>query len=426
MKILIIGSGGREHALVWHLSNSKKATKIFCAPGNVGIAQLCEVVPIASTNLMSLLRFAKVNTIDLTFVGPESPLIRGIVDLFEKNNLQIIGPSKKAARIEGSKIFAKRLMQKYEIPTAKFRIFTDFQKVLIYLKKQTFPQVIKADGDCLGKGVLVAKNFNEGREFVGKLMVAKVFKKAGDRVIIEECLEGQEVSFIVASDGNNFVSFLPSQDHKRIFDNDKGSNTGGMGAYAPIPFLDKKIVNIIEEKIVKKTLSALRKENSLYKGILYPGIILTKDGPKVLEFNCRFGDPETQPILSLLKTDLVEIFRGIQTKSLNKLKLSWHKGSAVCVVLSSQGYPGKYEIGKKIGGLKNYKNVNTFHSGTKSVNGKILTNGGRVLGITARGISLKQAIKNAYANITKKAIFFPGMHYRSDIGQKGLNKKLWK
>lgn len=425
MKILVIGSGGREHALVWHLSKSKKVTKIYCAPGNAGIAENCEVVPIESNNLMALLNFAKLNAIDLTFVGPESPLIKGIVDLFEKNKLRIIGPSKKAARIEGSKIFAKRLMQKYKIPTAKFRIFKDIQKALIYLKKQSFPQVIKADGECLGKGVLVAKNYKEGRDFIKKLMVTKVFNKAGDKIIIEECLEGQEVSFMLATDGKNFVSFLPSQDHKRIFDNDKGSNTGGMGAYAPIPFLDKGIIKIIETEIVKKTLLALRKEDSLYKGILYPGLILTKNGPKVLEFNCRFGDPETQPLLSLLKTDLIEVFQAIQAKKIDKLKLSWEKGFAVCVVLTSKGYPSEYEKGKEILGFKDNKIVNIFHSGTKYQNNTIVTSGGRVLGVTGTGLTLKNALENTYKAIGKKEVYFQGMHFRKDIAQKGLNKKLW-
>lgn len=436
-KILLIGSGGREHALLWKLAQSKKVSQLFCAPGNAGTALLAQNIPIKATDTKALVNFAKEEKIDMTFVGPEAPLIEGIVDLFRKNKLRIIGPSGKAAKIEGSKVFAKKMMQKYRIPTAKFRVFTDFQKAKVYLKSQSFPQVLKADGQCMGKGVCVAQSFPQADKFLQNLMVKKIFAKNGERVIIEECLKGQEISFMAVTDGANFASFLPSQDHKRVFDSDRGPNTGGMGAYAPVPFVQKKLITQIEETIVRPTIKALAKEGSPFQGILYPGLIITKDGPFVLEFNCRFGDPETQPVLSLLKSDLLAVFEAIENKKVGKLKLSWQKGFAVCVVLASKGYPGKYLKGKKVR-LKSLpagqagtdprfnRGMNIFHSGTAIKKGKIVTSGGRVLGITGRGKTLKEAIKNAYQVINKKIANFAGMQYRRDIGQKGLYKKLWE
>jgi len=423
MKILVIGSGGREHALVWKIAQSPKVTKIYCAPGNPGTAQFAQNIPINAGQIRELGAFAKKEQIDLTFVGPEDPLINGVVDLFQKNNLAIIGPSAKAAQLEGSKIFAKRIMKKYGIPSAEFAVFRDYLKAKSYLQKQEYPLVIKADGVCLGKGVAVCSSESEALIFLKQLMVDKVRGEAGKRVVIEECLIGQEVSFTVATDGKNFVSFLPSQDHKRIYDGDQGPNTGGIGAYAPIPFVEKKLIERIEREIVRPTIYAMSNERIPYNGILYPGLILTDNGPKVLEFNCRFGDPETQPLMTLLKTDIIDIFQAITQKKVKSLNLKWNKGSALCVVLTSKGYPGDYEKGKEIKGLSNLqrkKDVFAFHAGTKKFEGNIISNGGRVLGITGLGPNLQSATQNTYKYIGPKGINFSGMHYRHDIGRKGL------
>jgi len=421
MKILVIGSGGREHALVWKIAQSTRVKKIYCAPGNPGTSEIAENVPIQINELDKLIRFGKKKKINLTIVGPEAPLIDGIVDLFKKNNLQIIGPSKKAAQIEGSKVFAKKLMLKYKIPSADFAVFDDYTFAQSYITNQKYPLVIKADGQCAGKGVAVCKNVHEAQIFLKSLMKDRIFGISANKVIIEECLVGQEVSFMLASDGMSFVPFLPSQDHKRVNENDVGANTGGMGAYTPLPFLDKRLVKRIESEIVEPVLNALKKEGVTYEGILYPGLILTKNGPKVLEFNCRLGDPETQALMFMLKSDIVELFQAIIDKNLKDFKLQWFDGSAVCVVLTAKGYPGEIEKGKIINGLS--KNITAFHSGTKFVSNKFVTNGGRVLGIAARGKNLKDAINNVYKQIGKNGVHFSGMHYRKDIGQKGLTYK---
>lgn len=435
MKILVIGSGGREHALVWKIAQSRKAGKIFCAPGNPGIGQIAQNVSINVNELNKLVRFAKKERIDLTVVGPEVPLISGITDLFRKNKLKIIGPSKSASQIEGSKIFAKKLMKKYKIPTANFKTFTDYNKASLFLRRLhlirgatslKYPIVIKADGQCFGKGVTVCESFGQANKFLKLLMIDKIFGNSGSRVIIEECLEGQEVSFMLASDGKNFVSLIPSQDHKRAKDEDKGPNTGGMGAYAPVPFVDENLLVKIENEIVKPVIEAMRKEGSTYEGILYPGLILTAEGPKVLEFNCRFGDPETQPLMLMLKTDIIELFTAIVNKNLKGFKLRWYEGFATCVVLTAKGYPGEYEKGKEIKEISlaraalASRAVAVFHAGTKIINGKLVTNGGRVLGVTARGKNLKDAIKKVYRFIENKEVYFSGMHCRKDIGVKGL------
>lgn len=428
MKVLVIGSGGREHALVWKISKSKKVAKIYCAPGSPGTAQIAKNISINPDQLNLLVKLVKKEKIDLTIVGPEIPLIGGIVDLFEKNNLNIIGPNIKAAQIEGSKVFSKKLMLKYGIPTALFAVFDDYPLALKFIKTQKYPLVIKADGQCAGKGVVVCQNVKEASIFVTTLMKDKIFGISGNKIVIEECLEGPEVSFMVATDGNNFISLLPSQDHKRIYDNDRGPNTGGMGAYTPIPYVGRNLIKRIETEIVGPTLRALKKEGCIYKGILYPGLILTRDGPKVLEFNCRFGDPETQPLMMMLKSDIIELFEAIINKRINKYKLKWYKGASVCVVLASRGYPGIYEKGKVIKGLEKYqdlKDVCAFHAGTNIIKGKITNSGGRVLGITARGKNLSMAIKNVYKIVGDNGISFSGMQYRKDIGRKGLNKSLW-
>lgn len=443
MKILVIGSGGREHALVWKIAQSKKVKKTFCAPGNPGtsgvklfhlsggsVATPVENTSIRADDIKSLVYFTKKKKIDLTVVGPEAPLIDGIVDLFKKNNLPIVGPSQKAAQIEGSKVFAKELMKKYSIPTANFEIFNSYQKAKLYIKNQKFPLVIKAEGQCFGKGVSVCQNREEANKFLENIFKKKIFGNEGKRIVVEDCLEGQEVSFMLATDGKNFVSLLPSQDHKAVFDGDRGPNTGGMGAYAPVPFVDKKLFKRIEREIISPTIRAMAMEGIPYEGILYPGLILTKDGPKVLEFNCRFGDPETQPLMMLLKTDIIDLFEAIIEKKLKNYKLEWYQGAAVCVVLAAKGYPGDYEKGhiitftrrrlaNSVNKLQSDK-VSIFYAGTKAVDGKIVSTGGRVLSVTARGASLKEAIKNVYKYICKRGIHFSGMHYRKDIGKKGL------
>ena len=427
MKVLIIGSGGREHALTWKILQSKKVLKIYCAPGNPGTALLAKNINISICDIKSLLKFVQEEKIDLTIVGPEAPLILGIVDLFEKNNLAIIGPSKRAAQIEGSKVFAKKIMLWNNIPTAKFVCFDDYKSASKYLKTQKYPLVIKAEGQCLGKGVSVCQDDKSAQKFVKDIFINKIFKDEGKRIVIEEYLTGQEISFMVATDGINFASLIPSQDHKGAYDGDKGPNTGGMGAYAPVPFVDSDMVRRIEDEIVKPTLRSLAKHGNLYKGILYPGLILTKDGPKVLEYNCRFGDPETQAVLSLLETDIIDVFEAINNQQVKRLKLRWFKSSAVNVVLAAKGYPKEYEKGKVIKGTDKYKgkkDVFIFHAGTKIQNKKLLSCGGRVIGVTARGKNLKEAIDKAYKNIGKKGIHFPGMHYRKDIGKKGLIPKL--
>lgn len=414
MKILIVGSGGREHALGWKIKQSPLVKKIYFAPGNPGTKQIGENILIEVTDINKLVKFAKDKKIDLTVVGPETPLVLGIADVFRKEKLNIIGPSKKASQIEGSKTFAKEIMKKYKIPTAQYFAFSDFDQAKKHLNKAQYPLVIKADGLCMGKGVAVCKNKKEAEIFLKQLV--------GKKIIIEECLFGQEISFMVITDGKNFLSFLPSQDHKRLIDNDRGPNTGGMGAYTPVPFVDKKLIKQIEKEIVEPTIRGMAKEGCLYQGILYPGLILTKEGPKVLEYNCRFGDPETQPLMIQLESDLVEIFLAQQKKQLKKKELKFKKGFSVGVVLASDGYPGEYKKGEIIFGLDKIKdeNVQIFHAGTKKLNQKIVTNGGRVLAVTAYGKTLEETIKKAYQYIGKKAIHFKGMQYRRDIGKKGL------
>ncbi|MEK9169550.1 MAG: phosphoribosylamine--glycine ligase [Patescibacteria group bacterium] len=422
MKILIIGSGGREHALGWKIKQSPLVEKIYFAPGNPGTKEIGENIAIETLDFKKLLKFAKSKKIDLTVVGPETPLVLGISDVFRKEKLKIFGPSRKASQIEGSKTFSKQLMKKYKIPTATYFSFKDFNEANKYLQHVKYPQVIKADGLSLGKGVVICKNRKDAEKFLKQLMVDKIFGRSGEKIIIEECLYGQEISFMVITDGKDFLSFLPSQDHKRLNENNQGPNTGGMGAYTPVPFLDKKLIKQIEKEIVVPTIKAMAKEGCLYQGILYPGLILTKEGPKVLEYNCRFGDPETQPLMMSLESDLVEIFLAQQKNKLKNKKLVFKKGFSVGVVLTSSGYPGEYKKGDQIIGLDkvNDKDVQIFHAGTKEVDKKIITNGGRVLSVTAKGTTLDETIKKAYQYIGKKGVYFKGMQYRKDIGKNGL------
>lgn len=422
MKILIIGSGGREHALGWKIKQSPLVDKIYFAPGNPGTKLLGENINIEVVDIEKLLKFAKLEKIDLTVVGPEIPLVLGIVDIFKKEKLKIFGPSKKASQIEGSKAFSKELMKKYKIPTAQYSVFDNFTDAKNYLQKSKYPLVIKADGLCMGKGVSVCKNRKEAEIFLSELMVDKTFGESAKKIIIEECLYGQEISFMVITDGKDFLSFSSSQDHKRLIDNNQGPNTGGMGAYTPVPFVDKKLIEQIEKEIITPTLKGMAKEGCLYQGILYPGLILTKAGPKVLEYNCRFGDPETQPLMMSLESDLVEIIISQQKNKLKNKKLIFKKGFSVGVVLASAGYPGEYKKEDQIVGLDKIidKDVQIFHSGTKHLDKKTLTNGGRVLSIVASGPTLEETIKKVYEQIGKKTIHFKGMQYRKDIGKNGL------
>ncbi|MBI5327418.1 MAG: phosphoribosylamine--glycine ligase [Deltaproteobacteria bacterium] len=421
MNILVVGSGGREHAIVWKIAKSRKIKKIFCAPGNPGIAQLGECISIKSDDINALLEFAIKEKIDLTVVGPETPLTLGIVDSFEEKGLKIFGPSKNAAEIESSKAFAKKLMQEYGIPTANYKIFKNPKDAKDYIKEQNFPLVIKADGLAAGKGVVICKTEDEAKDALKLIMEKKAFGKSGDRVIVEEFLKGEEVSFLAITDGKSVVPLPPCQDHKTVFDGDKGPNTGGMGAYSPAPVITPKLKQEIMNSIMIPTVKALAKEGRPYKGILYAGLMITNDGPKVLEFNCRFGDPETQPIMMRLKNDLVDVLSAAVDGKLSKIKLNCDNRFAMCVVMSSKGYPGDYEKCKEIKGIDEaakLKDVVVFHAGTAINDSTLVTAGGRVLGVTAMGVGVKRAINKAYAAVSR--IQWDGAHYRKDIGEKAV------
>jgi phosphoribosylamine---glycine ligase len=421
MKVLVVGGGGREHALVWKVAQSPKVTKIYAAPGNAGIAQLAECAPIKTEDIPGLLTFARSNAVDLTIVGPEGPLSMGIVDEFTKAGLRIFGPSGNAAAIEASKWFSKDLMKKYRIPTAEYGVFTDKAAAEAYIYEKGAPIVVKADGLAAGKGVVVAETVAEAIKALDLIMSQKAFGTAGDRVVVEECLKGEEASFMAFTDGKAVVPMASSQDHKRVFDADKGPNTGGMGAYSPAPIVTKKLERKIMETIMVPTVQAMEKEGRLFKGVLYAGLMIHDSEVKVLEFNARFGDPETQPVMARLETDLIEIIEAILAGKLTKLDIKWKPESAVCVVMASGGYPGKYEKGKEIKGLEKaagHKNVMVFHSGTSLKNSKIVTDGGRVLGVTGLGAVVAAAIDNAYAGV--REISFDGAHYRRDIGARAL------
>ena len=421
MKVLVVGGGGREHALVWKISKSPKVTKIYAAPGNAGIAQLAECVPIKAEDIQGLLAFAKKQAIDLTLVGPEGPLSMGIVDEFIRAGLRIFGPSGKAAEIEASKRFSKDLMKKYHIPTAEYGVFTDRAAAEAYVREKGAPIVVKADGLAAGKGVVVAETVEEALKALDLIMSQKAFGKAGERVVIEECLKGEEASFMAFTDGKTVVPMASSQDHKRVFDADKGPNTGGMGAYSPAPIVTKKLERKIMEQIMVPTVAAMEKEGRLFKGVLYAGVMIHEGEAKVLEFNARFGDPETQPIMSRLDTDLIAIVDAIIDGKLAGVEIAWKPDSAVCVVMASGGYPGSYDKGREITGLDKAatrENVTVFHSGTSLKDSKVVTDGGRVLGVTGVGPSVAAAIDKAYAAV--RDIRFEGAHYRRDIGARAL------
>ncbi|HMA61209.1 MAG TPA: phosphoribosylamine--glycine ligase [bacterium] len=421
MKILVVGSGGREHTLVWKLSQSEKVSKIYCAPGNAGTEILAENVDIADTDIEALLEFAKKENIEMTFVGPEAPLVEGIVDKFEKEGLKVFGPSQSAAALEGSKVFSKKLMKDYGIPTAKYEVFTDPEKAIAYIKKIGAPIVVKAEGLAAGKGVIVADTVEEALDAVKLILVNDKFGEAGERIVVEEYLEGEEATVLAFVDGNTIKPMVPSQDHKPAYDNDKGPNTGGMGAYAPAPIVTDKMMETIYQDILIPTVQALKQEGIEYKGVLYCGLMIKNGQAKVLEYNVRFGDPEAQVVLPLLETDLVDIADAVVNGQLNKLEIKWKNKKALCVIMASGGYPIEYEKGKAITGIEQVnqnQDMIVFQAGTKNIDGKLLTDGGRVLAVTALGDDYKEVINKAYKGVEK--IHFDDFHIRNDIGQKAL------
>ena len=423
MKVLVIGSGGREHAIAWKLSQSRHVDKVYCAPGNAGIAEIAECIDVDLSNFDVLLDLVRYEWIDLTIVGPEDPLSRGIVDYFEKDGRRILGPTKAAAQLESSKVFSKEFMKRHRIPTAEYKVFTSYLHAEDYVRMKGAPIVIKADGLAAGKGVIVASTVDEAIDALRLIMKDRAFGDAGNRAIVEECLKGEEASFMVFTDGKTIVPMVSSQDHKRVFDDDKGPNTGGMGAYSPAPVITKELESVVMDTIMRPTIEGLRSEGIKYKGILYAGLMIDDGNPYVLEFNCRLGDPETQPVLLRLDTDLVDICMAIADEKLSDVNIEWKDEASVCVVLASGGYPGKYEKGKVISGLNDVKKMDdvvVFHAGTAFNNNEIITNGGRVLGVTALGKDIKTAKDRAYEAVKK--IHFDGMHYRKDISDKALNR----
>lgn len=423
MKILIIGSGGREHTLAWKIAQSRKVKKIYCAPGNAGIAEIAECVPIDAGDIAGLVKFAEKKSIDLTVVGPEDPLSKGVVDLFEKKGLRVFGPSKKAAEIEASKSFAKKIMIKYGIPTAQGQSFTRLEKAVAYIKNRPLPIVVKADGLAAGKGVLVCQTRKEATDALKMMLKDKAFGDAGKKVLIEDCLVGEEASFIAFTDGKHVLPLPSSQDHKNIFDNDKGPNTGGMGAYSPAPVVDSLLHDKIMETVMIPTVKAMAAEGRPYKGVLYAGLMIDRDRINVVEFNARFGDPEAQPLLMRLKSDIVSIMEATVENRLNECVLEIDDRPSVCVVMATKGYPGSYKKGMPISGFKNVKrmkDVVVFHSGTAEKKGRIVANGGRVLGVTALGDTIEKAILKAYLAVSK--IKWTGTYHRKDIGQKAIKR----
>ncbi|MGI6425281.1 MAG: phosphoribosylamine--glycine ligase [Tepidanaerobacteraceae bacterium] len=416
MKVLVVGSGGREHTLVWKIAQSPRVREIYCAPGNAGIKNLATCVNISADDIKGLADFAEEKRIDLTIVGPEGPLVEGIVDEFETRGLDIFGPSKAAAQIEGSKVFSKNLMKKYDIPTADYQVFDKFEDAITYIDTVDVPLVVKAEGLAAGKGVIIAKDRDEAKAAVKDIMINKTFGDSGARIVIEEFLEGPEVTILAVSDGRIAVPMVSSRDHKPIFDGNKGPNTGGMGAVSPAPAYGLELAEVVDKNIIQRTIDAMANEGIPFKGILYTGLMLTKTGPKVLEYNCRFGDPETQVVIPRLKTDLIDIVDAVINNNLSNIKIEWKDETAVCVVMSSGGYPGVYEKGKIINGINEAESLDTvvFHAGTELYNNKIVTASGRVLGVTALGEDIRDARKKVYEAVSK--IHFDSAYYRKDIG----------
>ncbi|MHC4598804.1 MAG: phosphoribosylamine--glycine ligase [Planctomycetota bacterium] len=422
MKVLIVGGGGREHTLAWKIAQSPLVKAIYCAPGNAGTTALGTNVDVGGEDVDALFTFARETGIDLTVVGPEAPLCAGIVDRFHAGGLKIFGPKKAGARLEGSKVFAKELMREHNIPTAKFQVFDEAENARKYVADlKDFPVVVKADGLAAGKGVTVCRDREEAETAIRESMEARRFGSAGDRLIIEDCLEGEETSILAVTDGKTIVTLPPSQDHKAVFDGDQGPNTGGMGAYAPAPVVTGDLLESIERMVLVPTVHAIGKESESFRGVLYAGLMLTKSGPKVLEYNVRFGDPETQPLLTLLKSDIVELILASVEGRLDQTTLEVHPGYSVCVVMASGGYPGSYAKGKEITGLEAadaLEGTTVFHAGTTAHGGKVFTSGGRVLGVTARAETLAAARDRAYEAAGK--IEFEGAHFRKDIAAKGI------
>ena len=419
MKVLVVGSGGREHTLCWKIAQSKKVDKIYCAPGNAGVAEVAECVAIGAMEFEKLADFAQEKEIDLTVIGMDDPLVGGVVDVFEERGLRIFGPRKNAAILEGSKAFSKDLMKKYNIPTAAYENFDDAEKALAYLETADFPIVLKADGLALGKGVLICNTLEEAKEGVKSIMLDKAFGSAGNQMVVEEFMTGREVSVLSFVDGNTIKIMTSAQDHKRAMDGDQGLNTGGMGTFSPSPFYTEEVDEFCKKYIYQATVDAMKAEGREFKGIIFFGLMLTEKGPKVLEYNARFGDPETQVVLPRMKNDIVEVFEACVDGTLDQIEVEFEDNAAVCVVLASAGYPLKYEKGLPISGLDTFKDKDSyfvFHAGTKfNEEGTIVTNGGRVLGVTATGATLKEARANAYE--ATNWVTFDNKYCRSDIGK---------
>lgn len=418
MKILVVGGGGREHTIIWKLAQSPKAEKIYAAPGNGGISQLAECVPIQATDIDGIVAFAKEKAVDLVMVAPDDPLVLGMVDALEAAGIRAFGPRANAAILEGSKVFSKELMKKYHIPTAAYEVFTQSADAIAYVRAQNkFPAVIKAEGLALGKGVIIAQNMQEAEAGIKSIMDDRQFGDSGSRVVIEEFLQGPEVSVLAFTDGKTVVPMVSAQDHKRAYDNDEGLNTGGMGTFSPSRVYTPEIAAECMKTIFQPTVDAMAKEGRPFQGVLYFGLMITKTGVKVIEYNARFGDPETQVVLPRLKTDLVDIMEAVIDRRLDEIQIEWADNAAVCVVLASGGYPVKYQSGYEIHGLNSTPdNVIVFHAGTKKDGEKFLTAGGRVLGVTAVSKDLDTAIRDAYQAVDR--ISFQDMHYRKDIGIK--------
>ncbi len=425
MNVLVVGGGGREHALVWKIADSPLVDRVFCAPGNAGIAQTAECVNIEDTDILHLRRFARQNSIDLTVVGPEAPLVEGIVDSFATDGLKVFGPNRQGARIEGSKVFAKQIMRRHNIPTADFRTFTAPDRAKAYLKMVGAPIVVKADGLAGGKAAIVCETEDEALDAVNRIMTRREFGQAGDQVVIEGCLRGEEASMIAFTDGQTIAVVPSSQDHKAAYDGDEGPNTGGMGAYSPAPVMTDKLASEVEREILVQGVHAMNREGKPYRGTLYAGIMVTDDGPQVLEYNCRLGDPETQPLLMRLESDLVPVLLATIEGTLDEVEISWDPRPALCVVMASGGYPVEYQKGYPISGIEDadaMEDVKVFHAGTAVDHdtGELVTDGGRVLGVTALGDSILEAKERAYEAVGK--IHFRDAQYRTDIGQKAVDR----
>jgi len=423
MKILVIGSGGREHALVWKIAQSPLVEKIYCAPGNPGIGRIAENIPIKVDALPELLAFAKKEGIALTVVGPELPLSLGIVDLFEEYGLRIFGARRNAALIEASKAFSKDLMKKYDVPTAFYEVFTEVEPAVAFIRKHGAPIVVKADGLAAGKGVIVAQSEDEAVSAVNEMLSGNSFGDAGSRVVIEEFLRGEEASFLAFTDGKNIIPLASAQDHKAAYDGDRGPNTGGMGAYSPAPVVTPAIHEKAMSEVMRRTVDGMAAEGRPYRGVLYAGLMIDGDSVKTLEFNARFGDPECQPLLMRMKSDIVPVLLAVAEGDISGIKIEWHDMAAVCVVMAAAGYPGDYPRGDEISGLDAVSHIEdlvVFHAGTGEKDGRFVTNGGRVLGVTGRGATVADAIRKAYEGVA--AISWKGAHFRSDIGKKALGR----